>query len=46
MSGQFFGSMRSRTDSLGNIYTGEVNSGKRAQKFVLKNGDGVRRSVR
>jgi hypothetical protein len=30
-------------DSLGNIYTGEVDSGKRVQKFVLMNGDGVRR---
>jgi hypothetical protein len=31
------------TDSLGNIYTGEVRTGKRVQKFVLENGDGVRR---
>jgi len=30
-------------DSLGNIYTGEVDDGKRVQKFVLVNGDGVRR---
>ena len=30
-------------DSLGNIYTGEVDTGKRVQKFVLMNGDGVRR---
>jgi hypothetical protein len=43
MAGQFFWIDAIATDSLGNIYTGEVNSGKRAQKFVLKNGDGVRR---
>ena len=30
-------------DSLGHIYTGEVDDGKRVQKFVLQNGDGVRR---
>ena len=30
-------------DSLGNIYTGEVDDGKRVQKFVLQNGDGVKR---
>ena len=30
-------------DSKGNIYTGEVDTGKRAQKFVLKNGDGKAR---
>jgi sugar lactone lactonase YvrE len=27
-------------DSHGNIYTGEVDTGKRVQKFVLTNGDG------
>ena len=30
-------------DSRGNLYTGEVDTGKRVQKFVLTNGDGVRR---
>lgn len=34
------------TDSVGNIYTGEVWTGKRVQKFILKNGDGVRRMCR
>ena len=29
--------------SLDNIYTGEVRTGNRVQKFVLKNGEGVRR---
>jgi hypothetical protein len=28
-------------DCKGNIYTGEVDTGKRAQKFILKNGDGI-----
>jgi sugar lactone lactonase YvrE len=27
-------------DSKGNVYTGEVEDGKRIQKFVLTNGDG------
>jgi hypothetical protein len=43
MAGQFFWIDAIASDSMGNIYTGEVNSGKRVQKFVLKNGDGVRR---
>jgi len=43
MAGQFFWIDAIATDSLGNIYTGEVRTGKRVQKFVLKNGDGVRR---
>ena len=30
-------------DSKGNIYTGEVDTGKRVQKFVLMNGDGKSR---
>ena len=30
-------------DSLGNLYTGEVWTGKRIQKFNLMNGDGVKR---
>jgi sugar lactone lactonase YvrE len=30
-------------DSRGNLYTGEVDTGKRVQKFVLTNGDGQRR---
>src|ERR1041384_5460825 len=43
MAGQFFWIDAIASDSMGHIYTGEVNSGKRVQKFVLKNGDGVRR---
>lgn len=43
MAGQFFWIDAIASDSMGNIYTGEVDSGKRVQKFVLKNGDGVRR---
>jgi DNA-binding beta-propeller fold protein YncE len=31
-------------DSLGNIYTGEVGTAKRVQKFILTNGDGVKRA--
>jgi hypothetical protein len=31
-------------DSIGNIYTGEVDTGKRVQKFILTNGDKVKRS--
>ena len=31
-------------DSRGNVYTGEVDTGKRIQKLVLMNGDGQRRS--
>jgi len=30
-------------DSLGNIYTGKVDDGKRVRKFVLVNGDDVKR---
>jgi hypothetical protein len=30
-------------DSRGNIYTGEVDTGKRVQKFILTNGDSARR---
>ena len=30
-------------DSRGNLYTGEVDTGKRVQKFNLTNGDGVAR---
>ena len=43
MAGQFFWIDAIASDSMGNIYTGEVDSGKRVQKFVLKNGDGQRR---
>ena len=43
MAGQFYWIDAIATDSLGNIYTGEVRTGKRVQKFVLKNGDGVKR---
>jgi hypothetical protein len=31
-------------DSIGNLYTGEVDTGKRVQKFVLMNGDKTKRS--
>jgi hypothetical protein len=31
-------------DSQGNLYTGEVDTGKRVQKFVLMNGDKAKRS--
>ena len=30
-------------DSKGNLYTGEVDTGKRVQKFILTNGDGKAR---
>ena len=30
-------------DSMGNLYTGEVDTGKRVQKFVLMNGDKAKR---
>ena len=30
-------------DSMGNLYTGEVDTGKRVQKFVLTNGDKTKR---
>lgn len=43
MAGQFHWLDGIAMDSLGNIYTGEVDDGKRVQKFVLMNGDGVRR---
>jgi sugar lactone lactonase YvrE len=43
MAGQFHWLDGIAMDSLGNLYTGEVDDGKRVQKFVLLNGDGVRR---
>jgi hypothetical protein len=43
MAGQFHVIDAIAMDSLGNLYTGEVGSGKRVQKFVLTNGDGKRR---
>jgi hypothetical protein len=43
MAGQFHWIDAIAMDSLGNIYTGEVDTGKRVQKFKLMNGDGVRR---
>jgi len=43
MAGQFHWIDAIAMDSKGNIYTGEVDTGKRAQKFVLKNGDGKSR---
>ena len=44
MNGGHWGEViRVSVDSKGNIYTGEVDTGKRAQKFILKNGDGKAR---
>ena len=43
MAGQFHWIDAIAMDSKGNIYTGEVDTGKRAQKFILKNGDGKAR---
>jgi sugar lactone lactonase YvrE len=43
MAGQFHWIDAIAMDSKGNIYTGEVDTGKRVQKFVLTNGDGVAR---
>jgi hypothetical protein len=43
MAGQFFWIDAIATDSFGNIYTGEVWTGKRVQKFILQQGDGVKR---
>jgi hypothetical protein len=43
MAGQFHWIDAIAIDSLGNMYTGEVDTGKRVQKFNLMNGDKVRR---
>ena len=43
MAGQFHWIDAVAMDSRGNIYTGEVDSGKRVQKFILTNGDGKAR---
>ena len=43
MAGQFHWIDAIAMDSNGNIYTGEVDTGKRVQKFILTNGDGVTR---
>ena len=43
MAGQFHWIDAIATDSKGNIYTGEVDTGKRVQKFILTNGDGKAR---
>jgi hypothetical protein len=43
MAGQFHWIDAIAIDSKGNMYTGEVDSGKRVQKFILTNGDGVSR---
>jgi len=43
MAGQFHWIDAIAMDSHGNIYTGEVDTGKRIQKFVLTNGDGKAR---
>ena len=40
MAGQFHWIDAIAMDSHGNIYTGEVDTGKRVQKFILTNGDG------
>ena len=40
MAGQFHWIDGIAMDSHGNLYTGEVDTGKRVQKFVLTNGDG------
>lgn len=42
-AGQFYWIDAIAMDSYGNLYTGEVHYGKRIQKFVLQNGDGVQR---
>ena len=43
MAGEFHWIDAIAMDSRGNIYTGEVDTGKRVQKFVLTNADGVAR---
>jgi hypothetical protein len=43
MAGQFHWIDALAMDSHGNIYTGEVDTGKRVQKFILTNGDGKAR---
>ena len=43
MAGQFHWIDAMAIDSQGNLYTGEVDTGKRVQKFVLMNGDSVKR---
>lgn len=43
MAGQFHWIDAIAMDSRGNIYTGEVDTGKRVQKFVLTNGDNAAR---
>ena len=43
MAGQFHVIDAIAMDSHGNLYTGEVGSGKRAQKFILTNADGKSR---
>jgi hypothetical protein len=43
MAGQFHWIDAIAMDSKGNIYTGEVDTGKRVQKFILTNGDGKAR---
>ena len=44
MAGQFHWIDGIAMDSMGNIYTGEVDTGKRVQKFILTNGDKAKRS--
>lgn len=44
MAGQFHWIDGIAMDSKGNIYTGEVETGKRVQKFTLLNSDGKARS--
>jgi len=40
MAGMFHWIDAVALDSHGNLYTGEVDTGKRVQKFILTNGDG------
>jgi hypothetical protein len=37
------GSTQIAMDSQGHLYTGEVDTGKRVQKFILNNGDKTKR---
>jgi hypothetical protein len=43
MAGYFHWIDAIAVDSKGNLYTGEVETGKRIQKFILVNGDGKSR---
>ena len=43
MAGYFHWIDAIAVDSHGNMYTGEVDTGKRVQKFILENGDKTKR---